>query len=174
MPDQDSLQSAEHVRIRTYQPDDHSQVNRLYTEGLLDGEIPPNDTGADIENIQEGYFNEERAHFWVAEIDGELAGMIGVAPEGNHVAEIRRLRVLPKFWGQGIRVKLLETALAFCRHHGYLKVVLDTRFERGGALELFERFAFQHTRSRSVHGKELLEFYIDLYRDPRREEEGNR
>jgi putative acetyltransferase len=169
LPKADSL--AERVKIRTYKPSDQQHVNHLYKHGLLEGEIPPNDTGADIENIAEGYFNEERAHFWVAELDGELAGMIGVAPDGNHLAEIRRLRVLPKHWGKGIRIKLLETALTFCRHHGYLKVVLDTRFERGGALELFERFAFQHTRSREVPGKETLEFYLDLYRDPKREEE---
>ncbi len=171
MNDANSEQPVGNVRIRTYEREDQPQVSRLYTEGLLEGGIPPNDTGADIENISEGYFNEERAHFWVAEGDGELAGMIGVAPEGNHVAEIRRLRVLPKYWGKGIRVKLLETAITFCRHHGYLKVVLDTRFERGGALELFERFAFQHTRSREVPGKETLEFYLDLYREPKPDED---
>ena len=29
---------------------------------------------------------------------------------------------------------------------------------------LFDRFGFQHTRSRAAHGKEQLEFYLDLYR----------
>ncbi len=155
------------IFIRSYIPSDREHVNRLYHDGLIEGENLPNDTGADIDNIDEAYFSDERAHFWIAEYDGQIAGMIGVAPDGPNVAQIRRLRIDKKFWGKGVRTKLLQAALAFCRHHEYLKVVLDTRFERGSAIGLFEQFAFQHNRDRSVPGKDMLEFYIDLYRDPR-------
>jgi hypothetical protein len=64
----------------------------------------------------------------------------------------------------------METAIAFCRHHGYLKVVLDTAFEARPAIEAFDRFAFHHDRTRSIGGKDLLEFYLDLYHQPRKEE----
>lgn len=170
MADRTDGNPIERTRVRPYRPEDQPVVARLYTTGLLEGEIPPNDTGADIENIKEAYLDDPRAALWIAEYDGQPAGMIGVAPDGEDVAEIRRLRVDPEFWGKDIRRCLLETALSFCQHHGYLKVVLDTRFERGPALELFERFGFQHHRSREVPGKELLEFFLDLYRDPRHED----
>lgn len=154
------------VEIRTYQPEDQPAVDDLYINGLLEGAIPPNDTGADIDNIAGGYLNDERASFWVAQADGKVVGMIGVAPDADHIAEIRRLRVYPEYWGKGIRTALLNTAVAFCRHHGYLKVVLDTRYHRGEAMQLFEDNGFQHHRDRSVPGKEQIEFFFDIYRDP--------
>ena len=154
--------------VRSYSPTDQNVVSRLYTEGLLAGQIAPNDTGADIENIQDAYFNEDANHFWVAELDQQVLGMIGVAREEEHTAEIRRLRVEPKWQKSSIAARLIETALEHCHHHGYLKVVFDTRFDPDAALGLFDRFGFQHSKTRSVHGKDLLEFYLDLYRQPRK------
>ncbi len=159
------------IDIRTYQPEDQPTVDDLYVNGLLEGAISPNDTGADIDHIAEGYLHDERANFWVAEADGKVVGMIGVAPDTDHVAEIRRLRVYADCWGKGIRTALLKTAVAFCRHHGYLKVVLDTRYHRGEAMQLFEDNGFQHHRDRSVPGKEQIEFFFDIYRDHGGEED---
>jgi len=163
---QDSLSK---MTVRTYKPGDQKDVSRLYTEGLLSGQIAPNDTGADIENIQEGYLGEPSSHFWIAEVNGRVMGMIGVARDEGHVAEIRRLRVDPAMQTTAIAFKLVETALSHCKHHGFLKVVLDTRAERGAVQELFEKFGFHHTRTKNLHGKELLEFYLDLYRAPKKE-----
>ncbi len=160
----------ERINLRTYEPSDQQSVSWLYAHGLLDGQIPDNDTGADIENVAEAYFTTDRANFWVAEVDGEVVGMVGVAEDEPNIAEIRRMRVCPEMHGKGVATRLMEQALQFCRHHGYLKVRLDTRLEPGHAAEMFERFAFQHHRTREVPGKELLEFYLDLYREPRGDE----
>jgi len=160
----------ERIQLRTFDPADQPAVSWLYNNGLLDGQIADNDTGADIENIEEAYLTTDQAHFWVAEVDGDVVGMVGVAEDEPNIAEIRRLRVKPDLHRQGIATRLMETALQFCRHHGYLKVRLDTRLERGQAAELFERFAFQHHRTREVAGKETLEYYLDLYREPKSEE----
>ena len=152
---------------RTYQPSDQQAVSRLYNDGLLRGQPAPNDTGADIENIHEGYFTDDANHFWVAEIDGQVVGMIGVARDTEHTAEIRRLRVDKQWQASAVGGKLIETALHHCTHHGYLKVVFDTRFDTDAAVDMFDRFGFQHTRTKAVQGKDLLEFYLDLYRQPR-------
>jgi len=143
----------------------------LYTDGLLAGQIAPNDTGADIENIHEAYFQHDESHFWVAEVDGQIVGMIGVARDQEHTAEIRRLRVDPQFQQSTIGAKLIETALFHCNFHGYLKVVLDTRFDPDAVLDLFDRFGFQHTRTKNTGSKDQLEFYLDLYRDPKKKDE---
>lgn len=155
--------------IRRYEPRDQAEVARLYTDGLLTGQIAPNDTAADIENIEAAYFDDPASYFWVAELEGKVLGMIGVANEDQHVAEIRRLRVEPEWQKSSLAWRLIETAISHCRKHDYLKIVLDTRFERHAALNVFERFGFQHTRTRNTPDKELLEFYLDLYRssDPR-------
>ena len=159
--------------VRTYRKDDQSAVSRLYTEGLLAGQLAPNDTGADVENIHAAYFDSERHAFWVAQHDDRVVGMIGVGSDEHDTAEIRRLRVEKPLQGRGIGTRLLETALDHCRKHGYLKVRLDTRFEKSTAVDMFDRVGFQHHRSRTVHDKDQLEFYLDLYREPRKDKEDN-
>ncbi len=150
--------------VRTYNQVDHPAVSRLYTQGLLAGQIADNDTGADIENLQEAYFSDSANHFWVALVDNEVRGMIGVMRDEGHTAEIRRLRVEKAYQHTNIAHKLFEACLYHCRWHGYLKLVLDTRFEHSAAVSLFDKVGFQHTRTRELNGKELLEFYLDLYR----------
>ena len=167
----DDQSSLDGLIVRTFERKDQPAVSRLYTEGLLAGQIAPNDTGADIENIREGYFQDEKQHFWVAESESGVIGMIGVARDEDHSAEIRRLRVDPATPHQMDVARLLvETAVNHCKHHGFIKVLLDTRFEHETAKGLFDRLGFQHTRTRSVQGKEMLEFYLDLYRQPRPDE----
>lgn len=157
------------LKVRAFQRRDQEVVSRLYNVGLLAGQIASNDTGADIDNIQEAYFDDETSHFWVAEVDGQVLGMIGVAREREHTAEIRRLRVEKDHQDTPIAAQLIETALAHCKHHGYLKIVLDTHFDPDAVVDLFDRFGFQHTRTKPSAGKELLEFYLDLYRSPKKE-----
>lgn len=157
------------LTIRTYQERDQAIVERLYTEGLLAGQIDPNDTAADIDHLHDTYFSDERDHFWIAELYGQVLGMIGVLHDENMTAEIRRLRAVHDWQNTLLPARLLETAVAHCRRHGFVKVVLDTRFERTIALDLFTRLGFQHTRTKAHHGRETLEFYLDIYRPKKHE-----
>ena len=156
--------------VRTYEPQDQQAVQRLYTQGLLAGQIPPHDTGADIENIQDVYLNTPSSHFWVAQREGRVLGMIAVIAKEQHCVEIKRLRVEKDWQNTALAARLVETAVEHCRHHGNLKVVFDTRFDPDNdpspVVELLDRKGFQYTRTKNVHGKDLLEFYLDLYRQP--------
>lgn len=169
----DSPIDAEALLIRSFEARDQSRVSELYDRGLLAGQIAPNDTGADVENIIAAYFDDARHHFWVCEHDTQVVGMIGVASDERDTAEVRRLRVEPTLQNSPVAVTLIETALEHCKHHGYLKVRLDTRFDSDTAVDLFDRIGFQHTRTRTAPGKELLEFYLDLYRDHEPDEQAN-
>ena len=159
------------LTVRSFDSGDQQAVSRLYDEGLLTGQIAPNDTGADIDNLAEAYFTHEHDHFWVAEHNGQVVGMIGGAGEGQNTAEVRRRRVEKDYKDTQIAEKLLETALAHCKHHGYLKIRLDTRFDPDAVVDLFDRFGFQHTRTKSIQVKDLLEFYLDLYLQPTKQPE---
>jgi len=160
------------ITVRSYEEADHDEVARLYNDGLLAGQIAPNDSGADLDYIREAYFDNDRHHFWVAVQGDRRVGMIGVASDEDHTAEIRRLRVATDLQGTGIAAKPLETAIAHCKHHGYLKIRLDTRFEKDEAVDLFDKIGFQHTRTRPTPGKETLEFYLDLYRKDEEDDAG--
>ena len=68
---------------------------------------------------------------------------------------------------RGVGSALMETAVRFCPEHQFLKITLDTFMEREPAVHLFEKFHFNHSRTRKVGEKELLYFYLDLYHNDR-------
>lgn len=149
--------------IRSFRSNDHEAVKQLYFDGLLGGKLAENDTGFDIDDVQLAYMSNPGSHFWVAEADELVVGMIGLQQLDSGVGEIRRLRVRPDYRRRGIGSALLQQALEFCRDHGLLKITLDTYMEREPALKLFEKFNFRHDKTRETAGKQLLFFYLDLY-----------
>jgi GNAT superfamily N-acetyltransferase len=161
--------------IRTFRADDAEACRILYTDGLLDGQqLAANDTGIDIDDIEEAYLANPLDHFWVAEVSpegeseagepaGTIVGMIGVQHHDEGIGEIRRLRVADAHRRRRIGTRLLETAIKFCRDTGSLKVALDTFIERSAAIKLFERNRFHHGRTRQLDGKDTLYFYLDFY-----------
>jgi ribosomal protein S18 acetylase RimI-like enzyme len=153
------------INIRSFRGEDSNACGQLYREGLLGGKIAENDTGLDMDDVQMAYLANPGSHFWVAELPDskELVGMIGVQQHEDNVGEIRRLRVRHEFRRKGIGSALVETALKFCQQHGYLKITLDTFMEREPAIKLFEKFNFRHSRTRTISGKEIMHFYLDLY-----------
>jgi GNAT superfamily N-acetyltransferase len=98
---------------------------------------------------------------------GEVVGIIGVQQDEPGIGEIRRLRVRQDSRRRGVGSVLMETAIKFCRERQFLKITLDTFIERDLAMRLFERFHFNHSRTRQVGEKELLYFYLDLYQSER-------
>jgi ribosomal protein S18 acetylase RimI-like enzyme len=158
------------INVRSFRAQDSHACRKLYVEGLLGGKLADNDTGLDIDDIENAYMRPPGNHFWIAETipqpDGampEIVGMIGVQHHEEGVGEIRRLRVRSDVRRRGIGTQLVEVALKYCQEHGYLKITLDTFMEREPAIKLFEKFRFRHSRSKSISGKELMYFYLDLY-----------
>lgn len=157
-------------RIRPFMAQDLPACGQLYVEGLIGGKLAENDTGLDIDDIEQAYMHTPGNHFWVAETlaeadgkTGQVVGMIGVQHHEEGTGEIRRLRVRQDMRRKGIGSALVEQALKFCQENNYLKITLDTFWEREPAIKLFEKFRFKHSRSRTVAGKELMYFYLDLY-----------
>ena len=166
--------------VRSFCPEDAEACRRLYTVGLLGGQLQTNDTGLDIDDIAGAYLDHPLNHFWVARVadghgaicgceEGRVVGMIGVQhhEDAEGVGEVRRLRVDPAHRRRRVGSRLLESAVRFCRETGCLKVALDTFIEREPAVALFERHRFRHGRTRQVHGKDMLYFYLDLYSQDR-------
>ncbi|UCD75356.1 MAG: GNAT family N-acetyltransferase [Phycisphaerales bacterium] len=155
------------LELRLARDEDHQAIRELYRAGLLEGQLQDNDTGADIDDLHSGYFSDEGASgFWVATLDDQIIGMIGVQKTGEHVAEIRRLRVREGYRRHHIGTRLVETALAFCRRHAYLKVILDIRAERSPAIAMADKFGFTLARTRESGGWKTLDLYLDLYSEP--------
>jgi ribosomal protein S18 acetylase RimI-like enzyme len=166
-------QAADNLRevleVATATPDDGAAICGLFYAGVDEGQVRDNDTGADIENLQAGYFSDEGASgFWVARHDGRVIGMIGVQKTSRDIAEIRRLRVDDRYRRRGVGTRLMETAIQFCRSKGYLKVVLDVQVDRAPAIALFEKFGFKLARTREISKRKMLDFLLDLYSEQER------
>ena len=158
---------ADLINIRTATATDIPSLRGLFEASLYEGHVRINDSGADIENLDAGYFDDDgRSGFWVAEVPDQVVGMIGVQCVADEVAEIRRLRVLDDYRRKGIGASLLDHAVQFCRSHDYVKIVLDVRVERDPAIHLFEKAGFFLARTREAEGHKTLDFYVDLYTDP--------
>ena len=158
--DQDDLRD---VILRPFRPVDADSIRYLYDEGRLGGTSADNDTALDIDDIGHAYPPDGKSGFWVAEIKGTIVGMVGVQQYDAGVGEIRRLRVRPDLRRRGIGHRLLEHAVKHCADTGCVKVTLDTHISREPAIRLFQKFRFRHGKTRSVHDKDMLLFYLDLY-----------
>jgi ribosomal protein S18 acetylase RimI-like enzyme len=162
--------------IRSFRSCDADACRRLFKEGRL-GEAGPDadDPGADVESI-ERFYGTNGSHFWVAEIGpsdprqledelcvGDVIAMIGVLRHDDGTAEIRRLRVDGRVRRRGIGSAMVERAVRFCHENNYLRIIMDTYMERQPAVQLFQKFHFQHGRTRAGKTKDRLYFYLDLY-----------
>lgn len=158
----------ETVVIRPAGDHDSPDLCRLFEQGRLEGQIKDGDTDEDLRDLSKFYYTDEDdgGAFWVALADDRLIGMVGVRKLADSAAEMRRLRVDSSHRRKGVGTRLMEQALGFCQEHGYLKVVLDVRIERAPAIAMFEKFGFKLSRTRDSDGRKLLDFYMDLYRDP--------
>ncbi len=154
----------ETVTVRDFRPTDLPACRMLYSDGLIGGRLAENDTALDIGDIESVYMKVPGSHFWVATVGDQVVGMIGVQQHDAGAGEIRRLRVTSSHRRRGIGSLLVEQALRFCQEKHYLKITLDTFLEREPAVRLFEKFGFRHDRSRTYAGRELMYFYLDLYK----------
>ncbi len=128
--------------------------------------------------VKEGGFHEDRLKgsdnldvYWVAEWRSSrtakswLVGMIGLAPGEDHVCTAGGLFVIEEFRDRGIGIRLLEQLAEYCRELGYLKVMLDLRTHSQKAVRLLSKFGFNLARERTIEGRVLMDFYLDIYRD---------
>jgi len=153
--------------VRLAESSDQEGVIRVFEEGRVVQAEGYSDEGADIRSLEQSYLPPSESRLWVADLDGSrVVGMVGLRVKNAHSGELCRLRVLPAFRNRGIGTALVTHALGHCRDHSILKLVLDAHVERTQAIKIFERFGFQLARERETPGRPVLDFYLDLYRDP--------
>lgn len=96
--------------------------------------------------IQELSANE-KAMYFVAETDGEIAGYAGlwqILDEGH----ITNVAVAPKFRRQGLAMAILDAFLAEGRARGIRAFTLEVRASNIAAQELYRKFGFQSVGER--------------------------
>ena len=145
-------QNEKKVVIRTFQPQDTAAVHQLFASGLLEfaGQFRElvrkyvnQSLQEDLKDISGHYVNPPRHHFWVAELDGQIKGMVGIDEVSQEEAELRRMSVASDMRRQAIGWKLLEATEAFCRQRGYQRIQLYTADFLHPAHALYQKFGYQ-------------------------------
>ncbi|KAM3937025.1 putative N-acetyltransferase camello [Leptodactylus fuscus] len=122
---------------------------------------------ADLHNIDESYMLKHNSCFWVAEVNGEVIGMVGVQPvQGSQSeVELRRLSVAKDHQRKGIARRLCLHVIDFARQRGYKHVNLNTSTMQRAAHKLYRNMGFRRTGSRpsANPGARLFNFSIIYY-----------
>ncbi len=142
------------LNIRTFLPADAGAVRLLFAQSLMD--FAGNATQAvesyversladDLADISLNYLQSPGDHFWVAEVEGQIKGMVGIQRRDDTEAELRRMSVASDARRQGIGRALLETTDSFCREQGYQQIRLTTVTLLQPAIAMYIRFGYRLT-----------------------------
>jgi len=80
---------------------------------------------------------------WLAEADGELAGIVALRPWADGIGEMKRLYVRPRFQGRGLGKALAETVVAAARQSGDRALRLDTLASMAAAVAIYRAMGFR-------------------------------
>ncbi|MFQ6028155.1 MAG: GNAT family N-acetyltransferase [Dehalococcoidia bacterium] len=159
------------LTIRTFQPADHDAVRELFARGQMDFAQGLEDVvqayirrslADDLADISANYLSDPGSHFWVADVDAQVKGMVGIQWRSEEEAELRRMSVASDTRRQGIGGKLLETTDAFCREQGYQRIRLSTVTQLQPAIAMYRKSGYQLT-GEEQHGRlTVYHFLKDL------------
>jgi len=80
---------------------------------------------------------------WLARVDGQLAGVVGLRALGDGAAEMRRLWVRKAHRGLGLGRRLAEAAIQGARAGGHRRLVLETLDFMTAAQALYADLGFR-------------------------------
>ncbi|CAF1606815.1 unnamed protein product, partial [Didymodactylos carnosus] len=122
-----------------------------------------NAIATDMDDIKKNYLDVKGGHWWVALVDDQIAGQVGVQPlalgdpecyqeesvtphyshiHADQICELRRLGVLSKYQKQRIGFKLLQTLIGFAQLNEYKAIHLTTLAQMRSACNFYERCGF--------------------------------
>ena len=128
---------------------DLAVVRALFLEYAqwLDFDLCFQDFEAELAGLP-GKYAPPAGGIWLARIDGEPAGIVGLRPLETGVCELKRLWLRPDYRGAGLGRRLTETAIAAARDQDYRVMRLDTITSKMAAAgELYARLGFRETEA---------------------------
>lgn len=105
-----------------------------------------------------------RDRMWIAQLDGQIVGSVGIVGDSNSEAQLRWFLVHPTQRGHGLGRILLNKAIRFCRDREFKSVFLWTVSDLKAAAHLYQLAGFRKTEEKrhQVWGKTLTEERYDL------------
>jgi putative acetyltransferase len=92
-------------------------------------------------------FQEPGSIYYVAEIDGTIAGGVGIFPTAglpDGTCELVKMYLIPSARGIGLGKALIEKALGFAAGSRFRQVYIETMPELRQAMKVYEKFGFKY------------------------------
>ncbi len=148
------------VAIRPAGMGDTHAVARLFDLAAIDAP-PPTAEDGDVHLCL-----SEHGRIWLAEHRGEPLGFISLREIDELRMGFRWLWVDARHRRKGVGRRLLEHSVVHCEKRGYLKIELELAFDREVVMTIVRDLGFQFGREKHRENRAILEFYLDLYREP--------
>ncbi len=134
------------IFIRRYEPRDYDAVWKLHNAALQDaGAHLGNGSWDDDFHDIEGVYLEDGGEFLVGELDGKIVAMGALKRTGRSLAEIKRMRVAPKFQGRGFGQELLALLEKRTVELGCPSLHLDTTAGQLAARVMYAKNGYMET-----------------------------
>lgn len=139
------------IYIRNIRKEDNATLAKIVKETLAEfganhpGTVyydPSTDTLFEV-------FQAPRSRYFVAEIDGRIAGGGGVFPTDGLPAdtcELVKMYLVPEARGRGLGKMLIEHCMSAAREFGYENIYLETMPELRQALKVYEKYGFSYLK----------------------------
>lgn len=127
------------IEIRRFTNADQAAVVKLHNDALgpTGAHLGPGPWDDDLKSIDTAYL-DAGGEFLVGVHGGQLVAMGAFRRIDSRVAEIKRMRTLPRFQGRGFGRQLLGRLETRARQLGYEVLRLDTTDKQAAARHLYE------------------------------------
>lgn len=139
------------IVIREIQPADNPYLAKIVKDTLAEfGANHPNTVYYDptTDALYE-LFQKEKAKYFVAEVDGIIAGGGGIYPTdglGNDTCELVKMYLLPEARGLGLGKTLIGKCIEAAKEKGFKKIYLETMPELKQALNVYAKSGFEYLK----------------------------
>ena len=125
-------------------PEDRAPIAHLMREyvEVLEADISFQDFESECADLPGKYARPEGVVL-LAWASDEAVGIVANRPLERRICEMKRLYVLPRFRGTGLRRLLVEELVRDAKSHGYRRMVLDTLTSMRPAQAVYSAMGFQ-------------------------------
>jgi len=131
------------VKIKSFSQSDTENLFVFLREalGYMGYDFLPESKDSDLENIDQVYMARKGA-FLLLKSEGKIIGCIGVSPNCNDYAELKRFYIKRNFHGKGYGKQLIQAAISLAIKNEFSYLRLDTTFKSVSAIHLFKSTGF--------------------------------
>jgi putative acetyltransferase len=156
------------ILIRSIKKDDNAALKQIVQENLSKFHLDIPGTAyfdSELGNLSDYYVTTPLRNYFVLEIDGAVAGGVGVAEFDGEICELQKLYLSEPAKGNGYSKLLMNEAIKFAKNVGYTQMYLETHHNLSIAVKLYKSYGFKETlqSEKSIHSAMDIFMVKDLY-----------